>query len=139
MAERGTYYINWHSFKDEYVPRLQNHLKRIRKVLGLNAEALGDLVGLSRQQINNIEGHRIDLKKSTYLALMIAIEEYCTTFGRYDVRDILCNTVYNNNESYSYVFDEITGFVHVYVNGQHYIAHRIDEHTILERTILIEV
>lgn len=129
MAEREINSINWHSFKDEYVPRLQNHLKGIRKVLGLNAEALGNLVGLSRQQINNIEGHKIDLKKSTYLALMIAIEEYCTTFGRYDVRDILCNTVYNNNESYSYVFDEITGLVHVFTDGRHYVAGRSYEST----------
>lgn len=129
MGEREINYINWHSFKDEYVPRLQNHLKRIRKVLGLNAETLGDLVGLSRQQINNIEGHKLSLKKSTYLALMIAIEEYCTTFGRYDVRDILCNTVYNNNDSYSYVFDELTGIVHVYTNGRHYVADRSYEYT----------
>jgi len=53
--------------------RLQNNLQAIRKVAGLTTEELGDMIGVTKQTISNIENHKTEITKTQYLALVMAI------------------------------------------------------------------
>ncbi|MPN53150.1 hypothetical protein SDC9_200814 [bioreactor metagenome] len=54
---------------------LQSNLKKIRAILDIDQAQLGDMIGVSRQTINNIENGRVKLNKMHYLAIMAVIDQ----------------------------------------------------------------
>lgn len=44
--------------KEEYIEKLQNSLTIIRKVAGWSTEDLGNLIGVTKQKISNIENKK---------------------------------------------------------------------------------
>lgn len=53
----------------------EKNLKIIRKLMGLSAAKLGQQIGVSRQQINNIENGRNRLTTPVYISIRLFIDE----------------------------------------------------------------
>ena len=62
-------------FSEEKLKFMQTHLVDLRYAAGQTAEKLGQLIGVTRQTINNYESGRAEIKKPTYIALA-AIFDY---------------------------------------------------------------
>lgn len=60
--------------EDELQTRVIENIKNIRKQLGLSQEKLADKADISRQMMNDIEGRRRWLTKSTLIKLCNALE-----------------------------------------------------------------
>ena len=58
----------------EEIIRLQEHLLLIRRTVGWTAEEFGDLIGVTRQTINNIESGRNKLTKTQYIAMRSVLD-----------------------------------------------------------------
>lgn len=56
--------------------RMQENLYLLRASLGLSGKDFGELIGVTRQTINNIENGRNKLSKTQYLAIRYAMEHY---------------------------------------------------------------
>lgn len=52
---------------------LHNNLLAMRHYLGLSAKELGDMIGVTRQTINNIESGKNRLTKTQYLAIIYVL------------------------------------------------------------------
>lgn len=61
--------------QDELTKNLQNNLKKIRVILDVDQAQLGDMIGVSRQTINNLENGRVKLNKTHYLAIMAIVDQ----------------------------------------------------------------
>ena len=59
---------------EKEINRLQNNLQAIRKVAGWTTQELGDMVGVTKQTISNIENKRTTLTKTQYIALRTVID-----------------------------------------------------------------
>lgn len=60
---------------DKKIEIMQHNLVHIRKRLGLSAIALGGMIGVTRQTVNNIESGRSKLTVTMYLAFMYVLEK----------------------------------------------------------------
>ena len=63
------------SSQEELTKNLQNNLKKIRAILDIDQAQLGDMIGVSRQTINNIENGRVKLNKIHYVAIMAILDQ----------------------------------------------------------------
>lgn len=114
--------IYWKEYEDVHRERFQRKLYRIRLCLGLSSKEFGNLVGVSRQQVNNVESGRTKLRKPLYLAMMVALLEYVETHKREDIRDILEHEVFSEDKDYIFILDEVTKVVHIFKDLHHYVA-----------------
>lgn len=114
--------IYWKEYEDVHRERFQRKLYRIRLCLGLSSKEFGNLVGVSRQQVNNIESGRTELRKTLYLAMMIALLEYVEIRKREDIRDILDHVVFSDDKNYVFMLDEVTKTIHIFKGNHHYVA-----------------
>lgn len=60
--------------KEDYIERLQNSLTIIRKVAGWSAEDLGNLIGVTKQTISNIENKKTPMTLTQYIAIRAIID-----------------------------------------------------------------
>ena len=60
--------------RNEKVTIMQHNLLHIRKSLKLSAKEFGELIGVTRQTINNIEYGRNKLTITQYLAIMYVLD-----------------------------------------------------------------
>ena len=58
---------------------LRNNLRYIRNYLGLTEKQLGEMIGVSKQTINNFEIKRIIIKKDKYIALLNVIISFANS------------------------------------------------------------
>ena len=61
--------------KEEIIANFQLHLKLIRQAINWDQGELGELIGVSRQTINNIENFRTPLNTTQYVALAAVIDK----------------------------------------------------------------
>lgn len=61
-------------YTDENRMRLQKYLPVIRKVAGWTSEELGELIGVTKQTISNIENNRTKMTKTQYIAIRAMID-----------------------------------------------------------------
>lgn len=61
---------------DEEINIFQNNLIYIRNRLSLTEQQLGDMIGVTRQTINNLERNKIKMTKTIYIALATVIQLY---------------------------------------------------------------
>lgn len=54
---------------------MQQHLLLLRKLLGWNAQKLGEEIGVTRQTVNKIETNKSPLSKTVFLALLAVFEK----------------------------------------------------------------
>lgn len=60
--------------KEEYIEKLQNSLTIIRKVAGWSAEDLGNMIGVTKQTISNIENKKTPMTLTQYIAIRAIID-----------------------------------------------------------------
>lgn len=62
------------TIKEEYIEKLQNGLPIIRKVAGWSAEDLGNMIGVTKQTISNIENKKTPMTLTQYIAIRAIID-----------------------------------------------------------------
>ena len=62
--------------RQEMIEALQISLRAVRQLLGLSAQDLGELIGITRQTINNLELGKSQMSPTQYVALCAVIDNY---------------------------------------------------------------
>ena len=62
------------SYSSGDVERLQDHLQLIRRAGGWTAEEFGEMVGVTKQTISNLENKRTPLTKTQYIAIRAILD-----------------------------------------------------------------
>lgn len=62
------------TIKEEYIEKLQNGLPIIRKIAGWSAEDLGNMIGVTKQTISNIENKKTPMTLTQYIAIRAIID-----------------------------------------------------------------
>ncbi len=85
---------------------MQVSLKQIRQVLGFGVQEFGDLIGLTRQTVNNLETQKNRMSSIQYIAVCAIIDNYITDKPELlpILSTILCS---NENNHRSNVFETI--------------------------------
>lgn len=56
------------------IQRFQDSLLLIRRTVGWTAEEFGEKIGVTRQTINNLEGKKVPLNKTVYIAMRSVLD-----------------------------------------------------------------
>lgn len=62
--------------RQEMIESLQISLRAVRQLLGLSAQELGELIGITRQTVNNLELGKSQMSATQYIALCSVIDNY---------------------------------------------------------------
>lgn len=62
--------------RKKMIDTMQKSLRKIRLILGLGVQELGELIGLTRQTINNLETQKNNMNSIQYIAICSIIENY---------------------------------------------------------------
>ena len=65
--------------RQQMIDVLQISLKQVRQVLGLGVQEFGDVVGLTRQSINNLESGKIKMSTVQFVAVCAVIDHFTET------------------------------------------------------------
>lgn len=88
--------------KEEYIEKLQNSLTIIRKVAGWSTEDLGNLIGVTKQTISNIENKKTPMTLTQYIAIRSIIDyEIQNNPGNKDLATIVNMLVDNDDKELS--------------------------------------
>lgn len=66
----------YYQLRQRMVEGMQTSLKQIRQVLGFGVQEFGDLIGLTRQTINNLETKKNKMSSIQYIAVCAVIDNY---------------------------------------------------------------
>lgn len=66
----------YYQLRQKMIDAMQLSLKQIRQVLGFGVQEFGDLMGLTRQTINNIETQKNKMSSIQYMAVCAVIDNY---------------------------------------------------------------
>ncbi len=66
----------YYQLRQNMIETLQTSLKQIRQILGLGVQEFGDLIGLTRQTINNLETQKSKMNSIQYIAICAVIDKY---------------------------------------------------------------
>lgn len=91
---------------DKKIEIMQHNLVHIRKYFGLSAKDLGEMVGVTRQTINNIEAGKGNLTKTMYLAILYVMEKYMLPNLNDDERAIVLKMLDKKVLKNTIVFEE---------------------------------
>ena len=64
----------YYQLRQRMVETMQVSLKQIRQVLGFGVQEFGDLIGLTRQTINNLETQKNKMSSIQYIAICAVID-----------------------------------------------------------------
>jgi hypothetical protein len=62
------------------IQRFQDSLLLIRRTVGWTAEEFGEKIGVTRQTINNLEGKKVPLSKTVYIAMRSVLDNEIKTY-----------------------------------------------------------
>lgn len=65
--------------EQEQIDRLQTNLSILRSIAGWKADELGEMLGLTKQSVSNIEHGKTKLTKAQYIAIRALIDEQIKT------------------------------------------------------------
>lgn len=96
----------YYQLRQRMVDAMQSSLKQIRQVLGFGVQEFGDLIGLTRQTINNLETQKNRMSSIQYIAVCAVIDNYIKDKPELlpILSTILCS---NEDESTSSIFETI--------------------------------
>lgn len=96
----------YYQIRQRMVDAMQSSLKQIRQVLGFGVQEFGDLIGLTRQTINNLETQKNRMSSIQYIAVCAVIDNYIKDKPELlpILSTILCS---NEDESTSSIFETI--------------------------------
>lgn len=66
----------YYELRQRMIEAMQVSLKQIRQVLGFGVQEFGDLIGLTRQTINNLETSKNKMSSTQYIAVCAVIDNY---------------------------------------------------------------
>lgn len=96
----------YYQLRQHMIETMQMSLKQIRQVLGFGVQEFGDLIGLTRQTINNLETQKNKMSSTQYVAIC-AIIDNCTK-NKPELLPILSTILCSNENDYSInVFETI--------------------------------
>ena len=64
----------YYQLRQRMIDAMQVSLKQIRQVLGFGVQEFGDLIGLTRQTINNLETQKNKMSSIQYIAVCAVID-----------------------------------------------------------------
>ncbi len=102
--ERGIFMDNQEDLLSSCTEKLTKELPVLRKMCNLTQKKLGDIVGVSRQTITNIESGKCEMKWTLFLALILlfSLDKNCATYIKemdipyQKVKDALASKVNKN-------------------------------------------
>ncbi len=62
------------NYSTHEIERLQDHLQLIRKAGGWTAEEFGEMIGVTKQTISNLENRRSPMTKTQYIAIRAVLD-----------------------------------------------------------------
>lgn len=62
------------NYTEKEISRLQDNLSLIRKSGGWSAEEFGDLIGVTKQTISNLENKKTQMSKTQYIAIRAVLD-----------------------------------------------------------------
>ena len=66
-------------YSDTDITKLQNNLLLIRNAGGWTAEVFGDMIGVTKQTISNLENKKTEMTKTQYIAIRAVLDyEICS-------------------------------------------------------------
>lgn len=86
----------YYQLRQKMIDTMQLSLKQIRQVLGFGVQEFGDLFGLTRQSINNLESRKKQMSAIQYVAIC-AVIDHCTK-DKPELLSVL-STILRSNES----------------------------------------
>lgn len=81
--------------RQQMIDTMQNSLKQVRQVLGFGVQEFSDIVGLTRQTVNNLESGKNKMSAVQYLAICAIIDHY--TKDRPELLQVL-STILSSND-----------------------------------------
>lgn len=96
----------YYQLRQRMIETMQASLKQIRQVLGFGVQEFADLMGLTRQTVNNLETQKNRMSSIQYIAVCAIIDNYITDKPELlpILSTILCS---NENDHRSNVFETI--------------------------------
>lgn len=96
----------YYQLRQRMIDAMQTSLKQIRQVLGFGVQEFGDLIGLTRQTINNLETQKNRMSSIQYIAVCAVIDNYVKDKPELlpILSTILCS---NESESAGSIFETI--------------------------------
>ena len=61
-------------YSDTDITKLQNNLLLIRNAGGWTAEVFGDMIGVTKQTISNLENKKTEMTKTQYIAIRAVLD-----------------------------------------------------------------
>ncbi len=96
----------YYQLRQKMIDTMQLSLKQIRQVLGFGVQEFGDLIGLTRQSINNLESRKNQMSAIQYVAICAVIDN-CTK-DKPELLSVLSTILRSNEpEQESGVFETI--------------------------------
>lgn len=106
MKGGGSMIDFYYQLRQRMIDTLQVSLKQIRQVLGFGVQEFGDIIGLTRQTINNLETRKNRMSAIQYVAICAVIDNYIK--DKPDLLPVLSTILCSNDEIQGYsVFDTI--------------------------------
>lgn len=88
------------SLVDSEIVKLQDNLLRIRKAGGWTAEEFGDMIGVTKQTVSNLENKKTLMSKTQYIAIR-AVLDYEIAERKDDTELIAAVNLFLNSENLS--------------------------------------
>lgn len=82
--------------RQQMIDTMQNSLKQVRQVLGFGVQEFSDIVGLTRQTVNNLENRKNKMSATQYVAIC-AVIDHCTK-DRPELLQVL-STILSSNDT----------------------------------------
>lgn len=88
----------YYHLRQKMITRMQTSLKQIRQVLGFGVQEFSELIGLTRQTINNLETKKNKMSSTQYIAICALIDNY--TKDKSELLSAILNILASNDEEY---------------------------------------
>lgn len=93
-------------FRDHMIGVMQSSMKSIRLVMGLGVQELGDVMGLSRQSVNNLESGKVQMNYAQYVAFSGVIDYLC--LSNVELKNIIKSILVKNDyDETNKMYDDI--------------------------------
>lgn len=97
----------YNQLRQRMIDTMQVSLKQIRQVLNLRVQEFSDIIGLTRQSINNLESSKIKMSTVQFIAICSIIDYFVES--QPELMHIIISILNSNDTLYNdYIFDDIS-------------------------------
>lgn len=87
------------NYTEREIEKLTQSLPSIRKIAGWSSEELGDLIGVTKQTISNIETRKSKMSKTQYIAIRTVIDYEITEHPENELLKNVVNILLNSDDT----------------------------------------